>query len=194
MVQQVFFFILTYLLGSINFAVLIFRVLGKEDPRGRFSGNAGTTNTYRQAGLFWAAVVLLLDTGRAVGIAFLAVKLLSPAAVPWACFFLVAGNRFPLFHGFRGGKGVAQYLGFTFFINPWAGIVSCIAWVITYGILRVPFIASFFMIAVLATGTIMHFFEFPASIAGAVATALFIFVNHARNIIDYSTKKKVDRE
>ena len=67
----------------------------------------------------WAAVVLLLDVGRAVGLAALALALLPFALVPWVGLALVAGNRFPCFHGFRGGKGVASYLGFTIPIAPW---------------------------------------------------------------------------
>ncbi|HOO41495.1 MAG TPA: glycerol-3-phosphate acyltransferase, partial [Syntrophales bacterium] len=50
-----------YLAGSVNFAIILFAVLGKGDPRSGFSGNAGATNVRRQAGLGWAALVLLLD-------------------------------------------------------------------------------------------------------------------------------------
>jgi acyl phosphate:glycerol-3-phosphate acyltransferase len=183
-------FSLSYILGSINFAILLFRVLKKEDPRGQHSGNAGTTNVYRQAGMFWAAVVLLLDVGRAVLVAYCAARFLEPGFVPWSCLFLVAGNRYPLFHGFRGGKGVANYLGFTFFIFPWAGAVSCAAWVAVYAVVRVPFIASFFMIAVLAAGTIFSFVESPWAIAGAAATAALVYVNHRINITEYLAKKR----
>jgi glycerol-3-phosphate acyltransferase PlsY len=61
-----------YLAGSINFAILLFRLLGKDDPRTRFSGNAGVTNVYRQAGWPLAAMVLVLDVGRAMVVALLA--------------------------------------------------------------------------------------------------------------------------
>lgn len=176
------FFILAYLAGSVNFSILLFKLMGKDDPRDSYSGNAGTTNVYRQAGLVWAAVVLLLDIGRAVLTAFLAGRLLTEGMIPWACLFLVAGNRYPLFHGFRGGKGVANYLGFTFFISPWAGAVSCAAWVLVYAAARVPFIASFFMLAVLAAGTGYTFRGSAAAVAGAMVTAAFIFFNHRENI------------
>ena len=62
-------FFLAYIAGSINFAILLFKVIKKDDPRTKFSGNAGTTNVYRIAGKFWAAAVFLLDIGRAVGVA-----------------------------------------------------------------------------------------------------------------------------
>ena len=96
--------VLTYLIGSLNFAILVLRLSGKKDPRTQFSGNAGATNVYRQAGRGWAAIVLLLDTGRAVALALTALGILPPMLVPWIGFALVVGNRYPCFHGFRGGR------------------------------------------------------------------------------------------
>jgi glycerol-3-phosphate acyltransferase PlsY len=175
--------LLTYLIGSLNFAIILLRLLGKEDPRTQFSGNAGTTNVYRQAGRGWAAVVLLLDIGRAVALSALAFGLLSFAFVPWIGFALVAGNRFPCFHGFRGGKGVAGYLGFTLFISPWAAALSCLIWVIVHRIVRIPFVASFFMIAILGAGMVTAGDGEMASIAGTLATVLLIVFNHRKNMV-----------
>jgi acyl phosphate:glycerol-3-phosphate acyltransferase len=175
--------LLSYLIGSINFAILLLHLLGKEDPRTQFSGNAGTTNVYRQAGRGWAAVILLLDAGRAVALAALALHLLPFAQVPWIGFSLVVGNRFPCFHGFRGGKGVAGYLGFTILISPWAAALSCLVWVIVHRIVRIPFIASFFMILTLGVGVIAVSGGEVAPIAGTVATVLLIVFNHRKNIV-----------
>ena len=175
--------LLTYLVGSINFAIIILHLLGKEDPRTQFSGNAGTTNVYRQAGRGWAAVVLLLDIGRAVTFAALALDLLPFALVPWIGFALVAGNRFPCFHRFRGGKGVAGYLGFTILISPWAAALACLVWVIVHRIIRIPFIASFFMILTLGGAMVAASGGEALPIAGTLATVLFIFLNHRKNII-----------
>ena len=55
-----------YLAGSVIFAILFFKIAGRADPRSSFSGNAGTTNVYRQAGMPWAALVFALDIGRAL--------------------------------------------------------------------------------------------------------------------------------
>ena len=183
-------FLLTYLTGSINFAIILLRLLGKEDPRTQFSGNAGTTNVYRQAGWGWAAVVLLLDIGRAVALAALALGLLPPASVPWIGFALVAGNRFPCFHGFRGGKGVAGYLGFTLLISPWAAALSCLIWVIVHRIVRIPFIASFFMISILGAGVIAAGDGETASIAGTLATVLLVVFNHRKNIVTLLAERR----
>ena len=182
-------FILAYLAGSVNFAIILFSVLGKGDPRLQFSGNAGTTNVYRMAGPVWAAVVLLLDVGRAVLVALLARYALTPGQVPWAGIALVAGNRYPCFHGFRGGKGVANYLGFSAVITPAGAAVSCIAWVCVYIVRRVPFIASFTMIGVLAVATIVACGYEPWAIAGSVLLAAFILLNHRTNIEAMLSKK-----
>ena len=120
----------TYIAASINFSIILFKILGQGDPRNRFSGNAGTTNVSRQLGKFWGAVVLLLDLGRAAAIAQVGVWFLPAPLVPVLGLVLVIGNQKPLFHGFRGGKGVAGYLGFTAFLSPVAAGVSCLAWVL----------------------------------------------------------------
>ncbi|MFA5180056.1 MAG: glycerol-3-phosphate acyltransferase [Syntrophales bacterium] len=171
-----------YVAGSVNFSLLLFRVLGREDPRRQFSGNAGVTNVYRQAGFFWAAVVLLLDVGRALGVCWVALHMLALDVVPWMGFAFIVGNRYPCFHQFHGGKGVAGYLGFTALISPISAGFSALVWVLAYGIVRIPFIASFFMIAVLAVGTIIACGFQTKAIAGTVATVLFIFNNHKQNV------------
>jgi acyl phosphate:glycerol-3-phosphate acyltransferase len=179
-----------YFAGSINFAIIILGLLHKEDPRTQFSGNAGTTNVYRQAGRGWAAVVLLLDAGRAVGLAALALYFLPAALVPWVGTALVAGNRFPCFHRFQGGKGVASYLGFTLPIAPWGALLSCLAWVVVYGIVRIPFIASFFMVLILGGAAALSGDSQAVSIAGTVATVLLIFLNHWENIVTFLAQRQ----
>lgn len=175
-------FLLVYIAGSINFAILVLKVIGEADPRTQFSGNAGTTNVYRQAGPAWAAVVLLLDLGRALAAAAMAVHFLPANAVPWIGLSLVLGNRFPCFHQFRGGKGVAGFLGFTIMLSPVAAAVSAIIWVAVHRMVRIPFIASFFMISTLAIGTIITYNGEPVAATGTIATVLLIIFNHRQNI------------
>jgi glycerol-3-phosphate acyltransferase PlsY len=179
-----------YFAGSINFAIILLGLLGKEDPRMKFSGNAGTTNVYRQAGRVWAAAVLLLDAGRAVGLAALALYFLPAALVPWVGTALVAGNRFPCFHRFQGGKGVASFLGFTILIAPWGTVLSCLVWVVVYGIVRIPFIASFFMVLILGGATASSGDSQAVSIAGTVVTVLLIFLNHRKNIVTLLAERR----
>jgi glycerol-3-phosphate acyltransferase PlsY len=182
--------LLAYFAGSINFAIILLRLLGKEDPRTKFSGNAGTTNVYRQAGIGWAAVVLLLDAGRAVGLSALALWGLPAALVPWVGAALVAGNRFPCFHRFQGGKGVASFLGFTIPIAPWGALLSCLVWVAVYGVTRIPFIASFFLILTLGGVTVWAGDPGAASIIGTAVTVLLIFFSHRKNIVNLLAERR----
>ncbi len=184
--MKVFFlFAICYILGSVNFSIFLFKLLGREDPRKAFSGNAGVVNIYRQAGIFWAAIVLTLDVSRAMGVAWLAVSTLPVELWPWAGFFLILGNRFPCFHGFEGGKGVANYLGFTFVLSPVSAVCSIPAWFLGYGLFRIPFIGSFAMILVLGLGTIFAFDFTRIHAAGVVTTVMLIVLAHSRNIREF---------
>jgi len=145
-------------------------------------------NVTRQLGLIWGLLILMLDVGRAGVIAQVGMWFLPPPLVPLLGFILVVGNQRPLFHGFRGGKGVASYLGFTAFISPVVAGVSCLVWVSAYGLSRQPFIGSFFMIMVLGFGTIIHYsWAWPAGI-GAGLTMALIFQAHKPNIVAYGKK------
>jgi glycerol-3-phosphate acyltransferase PlsY len=178
----------SYIAGSVNFSILLFRMLGRDDPRDHFSGTAGTTNIYRQAGLSWAGVVLLLDLGRAFAVSGAALYFIPTNHVPWVGLALVLGNRFPCFHQFRGGKGVASYLGFTVLLSPLSAAASVLLWLGVYGIVRIPFIASLFMTAVLMAGTIIACGYQVAATAGTIITALFILYNHRQNAAEFFSR------
>jgi glycerol-3-phosphate acyltransferase PlsY len=179
----IFVFIGAYLVGSINFSILLFKILGEDDLRNKFSGNPGTTNVYRQLGMLWAALVLLLDVGRSMGVALISVSLLNMELVPWAGLALILGNRCPCFHSFRGGKGVANYLGFTTIISPVAAGLSALGWLLTYAIWRIPFIGSFAMVFILAAGPIAAGEYSLSATAGVSATAVLIYYNHKSNVL-----------
>ncbi|MEQ8161733.1 MAG: glycerol-3-phosphate acyltransferase, partial [Smithellaceae bacterium] len=183
--------LIAYLAGSVNFAVVFFKLAGRDDPRLSFSGNAGTTNVYRQAGPLWAVSIFLLDISRAAGVAALAVCSLPASFIPWAGFCLVAGNSYPCFHGFDGGKGVANYLGFLLVISPWAAGLSAAIWLAVYGIIRIPFIASFFMIFILSVGQAFFFNWALGAAAGSAATFSLILFNHRKNIVEIRENKKI---
>jgi acyl phosphate:glycerol-3-phosphate acyltransferase len=179
----------SYVLGSINFTVIIFRLLNLDDPRKKFSGNPGATNVYRMAGPFWAALVLILDMGRAGLVSIISLKLLPVQEIAAAGFCLVLGNRFPCFHGFRGGKGVANYMGFVIFIIPLWGLAATFVWPVVYKFIRVTFIPSFMTITLMGIG-ISRFLEWnPVSIAATTATILLIFLGHKKNIYEYFYKE-----
>ena len=190
MIRFSIIFIVAYLAGSTNFSILLFKVLRKDDPREEFSGNPGTTNVYRQVGIFWAAVVLMLDVGRAMAVALISVSLLKMELVPYAGLGLILGNRFPCFHNFHGGKGVANYLGFTVIVVPIYAGISALAWVVTYALIRIPFIGSFVMVFILGAGTLFACDFHPIAASGILATVALIYYGHRRNIVDLVQKRK----
>jgi glycerol-3-phosphate acyltransferase PlsY len=177
-----------YLIGSVNFAILLFRILGKDDPRKHFSGNVGATNIYRQAGMFWAAVVLILDVCRAMAVALIAMTLVSSQYVPVIGFALILGNHFPCFHEFKGGKGVANFLGFTLPVAPAFAGLSALTWVSIFALVKTPFLGSFGMIAVLSLGMMFECRWHPVAIAGTAALSGLIVFSHKKNISQFLDK------
>lgn len=171
-----------YAAGSINFSILVCRLTGRHDPRRHGSGNPGATNVFRQAGIGWALTVLFLDMGRAMIVALTATMLLPSWQVPWVGLGLILGNRLPCFHGFKGGKGVANYLGFTAIVAPVWAILGALAWGVAYLIWRTPFISSFLMLSFLAYGSVITQGGSWWGGIGTAATALFIVGCHHRNI------------
>ncbi len=190
MIPLILAIIIAYLAGSLNFSILLFNILGKEDPRKEFSGNPGVVNVYRQAGLFMAALVWLLDMGRAMGVALACSYLLPIVLVPIGGLALILGNRFPCFHQFRGGKGVANYLGFTTIIAPLAAGISALAWLATFALFRVPFVGSFVMVFILGAGTLLACNFDTLSTAAVAASVASIFYGHKRNVVEQIQKRR----
>lgn len=172
----------SYFAGSVNFSILLFHLLGREDPRKRFSGNPGATNVFRQAGWPTAILVLLLDVSRAAAVALLSGALLEPQILPWCGAALILGNHFPCFHGFRGGKGVANFLGFYAVLLPWGTLVGLGAYVVIFGLMRIPFLGSFGLLAVVATFGILQWWPHTAEIAALLITVGAIVWFHRENI------------
>jgi len=178
----VLIFVAIYLLGSINFAILVLRLFRKGDPRKWSSGNPGTFNVYRKHGVLWATPVFLLDIGRATGSAVLALRFLSPELIAWIAFALVLGNRFPVFHRFKGGKGVAGFLGFVVVIAPLFSAIAAACWVVVYRIFREAYLGSFTMVTLLAAGLVYRCgFLFSVGIA-VLLTVVLIVHGHLPNL------------
>jgi len=181
----------SYLLGSWNFAITILRIGGFPDPRTKHSGNAGTSNVARIAGRPVATLVLTLDLLRSLAVYQVARRFAAAEAVPWAGLALLLGNRFPLFHRFRGGKGVATYLGFIGAVEPWLALAACAAWLGTYIVGKIVAIASMAMLAVLFAAAIYTWPRTPLAIVATVLSAMLILVGHRGNWAALRTTKPV---
>ena len=113
-----------YLLGAIPFGLLVAKWLGGVDPRQGGSGNIGATNVSRQAGKTAGVLTLILDIGKGLAPTVVAGQWLSPAwaaAVGAAAF---VGHCWPVYLRFKGGKGVATFLGALLGMAPWAALLS----------------------------------------------------------------------
>jgi glycerol-3-phosphate acyltransferase PlsY len=119
-----------YLLGSVSFSYLIVKLKEGRDVRSVGSGNAGATNVLRSSGLKAASLTLLLDVGKGVA-AVLGTRLMEapPPVVGGAAFAVVLGHIFPVFLGFRGGKGVATAAGALGALEPGAMLATLVVFV-----------------------------------------------------------------
>ena len=125
--------IIAYLIGSINFSVILSKKMAGFDVRQKGSGNAGTTNMLRSVGKKAAAITLICDILKGVvsiGIAILVAYLFNAQnksiLVQIAAIAVVIGHTFPIFFGFKGGKGVATSLGVLIMTNWQIGLI-CLA-------------------------------------------------------------------
>jgi glycerol-3-phosphate acyltransferase PlsY len=168
-----------YLLGSVPFGLLLARAAGKGDIRQIGSGNIGATNVLRTGSKGLAAAVLLLDLAKG----FLAVWLASrwwPEAAPVAALAAVVGHCFPLWLGFKGGKGVATTAGVCFGLGWPIGLAYAAVWLALLAITRISSLAG--MSAALAApmaAALLGWTELVPVLAGIAAIVLWL---HRANI------------
>ncbi len=128
---NIFFIVIFYLVGSIPFALLIPKVFGLGDIRNIGSGNVGATNVLRTGNKFLAFLVLCFDVLKGL-LPFILLNLYSEniglLQTIFLCHFSILGHIFPIWLKFKGGKGVATYIGFLFGINLVLGLCFLITW------------------------------------------------------------------
>jgi len=141
--------LVAYLIGSISFAVLVSRAFGLPDPHTYGSGNPGATNVLR-AGKKAAAVLTLLGDAFKGWFAVMLVQqhvIAEPLAAGAAAVAVVLGHMVPVFHGFRGGKGVATSLGVLLALDPWLAAGATATWLIIAFFFRISSLSALAMAA-----------------------------------------------
>jgi acyl phosphate:glycerol-3-phosphate acyltransferase len=139
--------ILGYLLGSIPFGVLLTRAAGAGDLRGIGSGNIGATNVLRTGHKGLAALTLLLDAAKGAA-AILIIRLIFPGEPqldPLAAFGALIGHMYPVWLLFRGGKGVATFLGIVAVLHWQIGLVAAGVWLLMLALTRFSSVAGMTM-------------------------------------------------
>jgi len=181
MITIIIFVVIAYLCGSLSNAIIVCKLLGLPDPRIEGSGNPGTANVLRIAGKKAAALVLLGDAlkgfipvvvARIFNVDGLALGLVAIAAV--------IGHIYPIFFKFKGGKGVATFLGTTFALSPIVGIAFILTWLIVAFLSRYASLASLIS-SILSIIYIFIFSKFAYLIPILAIIALIIW-KHRGNI------------
>ncbi|MFC0234974.1 glycerol-3-phosphate 1-O-acyltransferase PlsY [Fictibacillus phosphorivorans] len=148
-------FVVSYLIGSISFSYLLTKVLRNEDIRNHGSGNAGATNTLRVLGKKPAIAVLLLDCLKGILVVLVAVWFTNSSLIAVLCGLVaVIGHNYPVFYGFKGGKGVATAIGvfaaIAFLPSLIAGVIAIITiWIsrfVSLGSIVFLILTPFFML------------------------------------------------
>jgi glycerol-3-phosphate acyltransferase PlsY len=136
-----------YLLGSIPFGLVLTRLAGLGDIRSIGSGNIGATNVLRTGRKGLALATLLLDAGKGAAAVLLVRFLWGPDAAVYAGGGALVGHLFPVWLGFKGGKGVATTLGTLVAIDWPVGLAACATWAAVAAIFRMSSLASLLSVA-----------------------------------------------
>jgi len=179
---------LAYLLGSVSGSLLLGR-LKKVDIRGQGSGNAGGTNAFRTQGLVFAIGVVVIDVGKGflaawwiptLGIGNLAAAP-DPVLLVMACGFAATlGHCFPVWHGFRGGKGAATAVGALIVIEPWLLLPLAVTWLLT--LVTTGYVGLSTVFAGFSLVPAAWWFNNQALLVFTVILAFFLLFTHRSNM------------
>ncbi|WP_428419688.1 glycerol-3-phosphate 1-O-acyltransferase PlsY [Methylibium sp.] len=178
--------IAAYLLGSLSFAVIVSRSLGLADPRSYGSGNPGATNVLRSGNKAAAIATLLLDAMKGAVPVLLVERFGAPYGLEEGTLALVGlaafvGHLWPVFFGFKGGKGVATAAGALFALNPWLGLATLLSFVIIVAFFRYVSLASIVAAAFAPFYQLLVWGGGPVAIAITVMSLLLVW-RHGANI------------
>ncbi len=182
--SNIILIIIFYLIGSLPFALILTKLSGFGDIRNIGSGNVGATNVLRTGNKFLALIVLFLDIIKGF-VPFLILQLyfddLSLLNKILVCHFSIIGHIFPIWLKFKGGKGVATYIGFLLGINLYIGFSFLIVWMVIAFISKYSSFAS--LTAILVAPMYFIFINFNLYIGiFFIYLSLIIYLKHTENI------------
>jgi glycerol-3-phosphate acyltransferase PlsY len=169
-----------YLLGSIPFGLILTRLGGTADIRSIGSGNIGATNVLRTGRKGLAAATLLCDMLKGTVAVILVGYYAGPDAAMLAALGAFLGHLFPVWLGFKGGKGVAVYIGVLIGLFWPAAVLFCVLWLATAFVSRYSSLAAF--VASIITPIFLWWFGQPALAALFALLSLLMFYMHRENI------------
>ncbi len=171
-----------YLLGSVSSAIIVCKVMGLPDPRTEGSNNPGATNVLRLGGKKAAAITLLGDSLKGF-IPVLVANLLQvePLILAGAALAAFLGHCYPLFFGFKGGKGVATALGCQFGLGWQIGGAIALIWLFMAKVVRISSLSALVSMA-LAPVIVWLFWPAPELVIMQVLMSIILFWRHRSNI------------
>lgn len=172
--------VLGYLLGSIPFGIVMARLFGLGDLRKVGSGNIGATNVLRTGNKLAAFLTLVLDAGKGGIAVLLARVLLAEDAAQVAGMAAFLGHLFPVWLGFKGGKGVATFLGTLLALSFPMGVAACALWAATAAITRISSLSA--LVAAALAPVAAFVLGRPDLIGLALLLGALIFERHTANI------------
>jgi glycerol-3-phosphate acyltransferase PlsY len=174
--------LIAYLVGSINSAIILSKVLKLPDPRTQGSKNPGATNMLRIGGKKIAAFVLLIDVLKGLSpILFAYLHTSSPFELSIIALFAFLGHVYPVFYSFKGGKGVATFIGGLIGINPLVGLSFILIWLFVAKVLNISSLSA--LVATLLTPLVFYIIEMDIETTGVISLiCLWIFFTHRSNI------------
>ncbi len=179
--------IISYLMGSIPFGFILTKIFLKKDIREIGSGNIGATNALRTGNKLIGYSTLLLDVMKAI-LPVLYVKIIHPELIYIASLCAFLGHVFPVWLKFKGGKGVATYVGILFTINIFLGFIFCVSWLLIFLISKYSSLSS-----LIGSLTIPVYIFFNDQMSNALFFGIMfvlIFYTHRENIKRLKNKEE----
>ena len=186
--------VLGYLLGSVPFGIVITRALGLGDLRAIGSGNIGATNVLRTGHKGAALATLLLDAGKGAIAVLIARFAVGEDAAQVAGGMAFLGHLFPVWLGFKGGKGVATFLG-TLIALAWpVGLAACATWAVTAAITRISSLSA--LVAAALSGLWCFVFSRGDLLILTFALMVLVYIRHWPNLkrIKAGTEPKIGQK
>ena len=172
--------VLSYLLGSVPFGIVITRLMGLGDLRQIGSGNIGATNVLRTGNKRAAAATLILDAAKGAVAVLVARAAVGEDAAQLAALYSFLGHLFPVWLNFKGGKGVATFLGTLLALDWRVGLACCATWAVAAAITRISSLSAL-TAAALATVWLIVFREGQMIFLVVILTIL-VYIRHAANL------------
>lgn len=170
-----------YLVGSIPFGIIITRILGLGDLRKIGSGNIGATNVLRTGNKLAGLSTVLLDAGKGAFAVLVSAALFGPQASLFAALFVFLGHLYPIWLRFRGGKGVATYLGVLLALSFFVGVATCLTWLFAFICCRISSVGA--ILAAILAPVWMFFIEGSENMALIILISLWILLRHKQNFV-----------